>query len=550
MLRTASDELLCDATPRGLFLEKSEDPETTSGKSPCLETSDDHRFDECGNELAAIDKIKLRLEEEEISFQLKKLELERQLNRARAKKQMAEIERNKSSRLMGSGDHEAPYKGSDVVDSDVDVGNGVAVSSNLNELSEIVMRLDLPKVELSTFDGEPTCYWSFIRQFQMHIESRVSDESQRLSYLLHYCRGRARRAIESCIMLKASSGYQRARKILADLFGQPHTIVKTVMNDLTGGRQTRNTASDLLDFSIRLQNCEMLLGRACEQTDLNSAQCVEKLVRKLPSELQEKWVEYASDLADGGKETDFQVLRSFVGKRAKIANSRYGQLLGYTTESVRATSNNALMTQSNRGPCSLCESTHGLTDCSIFNAMTVTGRWRHLTRSRRCFSCLNQGHASSKCVRSVRCGIDGCDAKHHKLLHNDSVVGEEKSKCRSDGEKSCYSVTLEPRVISLGVLPVRIVGPLGQRVTYALLDSGSDSTMVDAQIARDVGLVGTSAKLQIHSVSSSHEVVSSCVNFSVESLDETGSITVNGGLTMANWAVRAGPPPPKEKLAN
>ena len=66
----------------------------------------------------------------------------------------------------------------------------------------------------------------------------------------------------------------------------------------------------------------MLLDEACEQTDLNSASCIEKVVSKLPPELQEKWVEYASDLPDGAKEADFQVLRRFVGKRARIANSR------------------------------------------------------------------------------------------------------------------------------------------------------------------------------------------------------------------------------------
>ena len=542
MIRSASDESLRDTTPRGLFLEKSEDTEAASGKSPCLRTSDGYCFDESGSPLTTIDKIKLKLEEEEISFQLKKLELERQLSRARAKTQI-EVEQRKSSV------DEASFKGTDVVDSDVDVRKGVSVSRNISELSEVLMRLDLPKVELPTFDGEPTCYWSFIRQFQMHIESRVTDESQRLSYLLHYCRGRARRAIEGCIMLRASSGYQRARKILADLFGQPYVIVKAVMNDLTGGRPVRNTSSDLLDFSIRLQNCEMALGEACEQTDLNSAPCVEKLVRKLPPELQARWVEYASDLTDRGKEADFQDFRGFVGKRARIANSRYGQLLGYSTESVRATSSHALMTQNNQGPCSLCESPHDLNECSVFKNMTVADRWKHLTRNRRCFSCLNRGHASSKCVHAVRCGVDGCNAKHHKLLHNESLARGEKSKLGSDSEKSCYSVTYEPRVISLGVLPVRIVGPLGQRVTYALLDSGSDSTMVDARIARDIGLVGDSTKLQIHSVSSSHQIVSSRVNFSVESLDKTGTITVNGGLTMTNWAVRAGPPP-KERLAN
>ncbi|VDP39145.1 unnamed protein product [Schistosoma curassoni] len=42
-----------------------------------------------------------------------------------------------------------------------------------------VVGLELPKVELSYFDGQPRGYWKFIRQFETYVASRVTDDSQR-----------------------------------------------------------------------------------------------------------------------------------------------------------------------------------------------------------------------------------------------------------------------------------------------------------------------------------------------------------------------------------
>ncbi|VDP00367.1 unnamed protein product [Schistosoma margrebowiei] len=57
-----------------------------------------------------------------------------------------------------------------------------------------VVGLELPKVELSYFDGQARGYWKFIRHFETYVVSRVTDDSQRLLYLMHYCKGKAKAA--------------------------------------------------------------------------------------------------------------------------------------------------------------------------------------------------------------------------------------------------------------------------------------------------------------------------------------------------------------------
>ena len=68
-----------------------------------------------------------------------------------------------------------------------------------DELLGALRSLELPKVELSYFDGNPVNYVKFIKHFEYHVESKVNDPGQRLLQLLHYCRGRARTAYNATI---------------------------------------------------------------------------------------------------------------------------------------------------------------------------------------------------------------------------------------------------------------------------------------------------------------------------------------------------------------
>ena len=82
------------------------------------------------------------------------------------------------------------------------------------------------------FDGNPENYWRFVRQFEFYIENRVADSGQRLLYLIHYCQGQARVAIQDCVMLPPIRAYERARNILKDLYGQDHLVSRSLIDGL------------------------------------------------------------------------------------------------------------------------------------------------------------------------------------------------------------------------------------------------------------------------------------------------------------------------------
>ena len=92
--------------------------------------------------------------------------------------------------------------------------------------------LNLPRIEIDKFDGNPRHYTSFMASFRQCIESITSDNNTRLSQLLYHTKGVARTAISSFINTPDGTGFNLAMKRLKSRFGSPHVICETVLSDL------------------------------------------------------------------------------------------------------------------------------------------------------------------------------------------------------------------------------------------------------------------------------------------------------------------------------
>ena len=151
-------------------------------------------------------RLRQKQVEDDISFQLRKLELERRLAKAKIDSEIARL-----GNVQNANGNE--------VDENIRINGNLHAHADALPLSEILYKLELPKIELPYFDGDSSTYHYFIREFETQVESRVKQNGQRLSYLLHYCRGRAKRAISGCVMLPELEGYSNARAILSEMFG-------------------------------------------------------------------------------------------------------------------------------------------------------------------------------------------------------------------------------------------------------------------------------------------------------------------------------------------
>ena len=55
----------------------------------------------------------------------------------------------------------------------------------------------------------------------------------------------------------------------------------------------------------------------------------------------------------------------------------------------------------------------------VLKRMGIKQRWAKVKEQHACHKCLSITHKPEACPRNERCGAPGCNAFHHKLLHED-----------------------------------------------------------------------------------------------------------------------------------
>lgn len=151
-------------------------------------------------------------------------------------------------------------------------------------------------------------------------------------------------------------------------------------------------------------------------------------------------------------------------------------------------------------PCGYCEKDHDINNCGNFASKSVEDRRKFIMETRRCFNCLRKGHRSYLCRSEKKC--DKCCQHHHTLLHLDGMnpkAAEFKPQPETASGTGVYhcvsgieSSTFMP-VVKIEVLDMR-----GRPQTAtALLDSGSDTSLVRRGLLKKLGLENSGEETEL-----------------------------------------------------
>ena len=75
----------------------------------------------------------------------------------------------------------------------------------------LAQAFSMPRVEIETFDGEPTRYHSFMSLFDECVDKVTDDSQTKLTRLFQFTSGDAKDAIRSCVIVGGQRGYTEAR---------------------------------------------------------------------------------------------------------------------------------------------------------------------------------------------------------------------------------------------------------------------------------------------------------------------------------------------------
>ena len=432
-----------------------------------------------------------------------------------------------------------------------------------------------PKPVIPRFDGDPLTFWTFIRSFDTHIAEKMPNDAARLVYLLQHCSEKVRHSPEH-FSRDNTTGYRLARESLFNEYVQPHTIAYCCEQKLLNSQRLKSKEPcGLRDLAILMEKCLGIMEDIGDFATLNSFGTIQRITDKFLEETQREWVRWAFRvLKDTGQQAKFKELVEFVRHESDEANSLYGRSffsLSKPPNSLPAPKKSAAFgtvvsrqevkrTESEpRVPCPFCKGRHSLVSCKGFQDMSRYKRIEFLRKQGRCFRCLQKSHFISDCQSKITCEVVGCySALHHTVLHKyapSDAPGVSSTASASGSEVServlCSTLCGSTRSKSKNglyfmTIPVKVSCGSTMVTTYALLDSGSQRTFCEINLAQKLGAIGPKEVLSIQTLTSgngSTVVEGMLISLSVESLLNEEIVNLNGVLTVDRIPLKAGVAP-------
>ena len=384
--------------------------------------------------------------------------------------------------------------------------------------------LDEPKIELSKFRGEPMQYTCtrFIKTFEANIESSLLDPNKRLLLLIQHYEGEAKKMIEFCSLLEPSVGYIRAKAILEENFGRKNVIARSFLEKLQQGPVLRpDDKQGIMQLARELEECNITLSQLKYASYLNNLEIMTRVVKRLPYQSQTRWIRRAADIERTGEDPTFEDLVCFVKAEAEVARSTYAcLLLNRVGKSSKMQVHSMSVNESpisapacNPVKCYLCFGNHKLSNCTRFRSKSHADKIAFLRQNRLCDNCFSKGHVARFCRSSRICCREGCQEKHHSLLHRSHRLSVEPES-RATTSQSTVGLTKAQSTCSmiesseqsyLNIVPVTVFSGDRQVSCYAFLDQGSTTTLCSQKLIDQLEIRGEDAHYTISTINHTME---------------------------------------------
>ncbi|XP_037024126.1 uncharacterized protein LOC119066014 [Bradysia coprophila] len=377
---------------------------------------------------------------------------------------------------------------------------GQPLSQQPSNSTDIMTRLIARQVigkELPNFYGDPQDWLLFRSQYERTTATCLYTGEENIFRLRKCLKGDALTAVKS--LLVSPNNSQAVMGILERRFGRPEDIIKSLIKEVTEAASPReDKPRSIVIYATVIQNLVATLEDLGRDDHLRNPMLLSELEKKLPTTLCLLWSEYIVDKQG----VTMKTFSDWMQRRAEAASRRFTlDPVSFEPEnSKKATKTKGFVNtvakyvepKSSAGNCRICSgSCQKPWQCAVLLNKNIEQRWNLIKEKKLCFSCLMTGHNANNCTRLYQCGIDGCQRNHNKVLHNKMKV---EGKVEQQNNITLATVQSSHRT-NLRILPV-IVCFNGREVkTYALLDNGSQSTLITSSLVDRLGVTGISSPI-------------------------------------------------------
>ena len=414
-----------------------------------------------------------------------------------------------------------------------------------------MVQQNLPQMELPTFTGSSGDWVKFITKFRdvIHLQEYLND-GQRMRFLMQQLKGEAEKAVSG--FANDSKGYVLALKKLKKLFGQRQAVAQAVLAKVTKGKPIQSDdVKGLSEFLYNISDCLITLKQLNYVSDLHSSDTLQQALQRLPARLISKWSE-RSQVIRKQEEPSLVHLESWLQDRVlaiketdRCLKRQPRKKVEEREEKFAGTTLKPEEPPVKFPPCLLCKKDgHPFSKCSKYKELPPLKRMQTVKGFGLCFNCLTEGHSRKDCSSKHKCFESGCEHRHHTTLHGyflererihreteekrkkdqgkkDKDGGKKVSDGKKDDdeeklagmttvveEKLAGLTTEVKKEVILQIVPVTLHSPDGEMFdTHALLDGGSQVTLVREDVSEKLRLNPTEKDVAVRTVKDDAETL-------------------------------------------
>ena len=334
--------------------------------------------------------------------------------------------------------------------------------------------------------------------------------------------------------LNSPTPYTDTMRSLYDRFGQPHQLaLRKIASVLEAPEIRRGDIPAFQRFSLQIQSLVGLLKTLGPEgeIELHCGSHVVRLLTKLPAEQRadfrrhqfkqpgtshtlhdlSEWLSYESWCMSFDSQVSARTNRERQPPRPDTRSGKhtvtvlYG--LGEPAGNVSASSP-VKRTPQKKAYCAYCQSDeHYLSQCSEVAKLSKEQLKEWIQVNKRCWRCA-RNHQAAQCTLKKPCSI--CQGKHLLALHEINLRPERSNKEPARKEESCLTSSASDSLyldrhgasnrVLLKVVPVLLHYEGRSFSTFALLDDGSERSMLLPAAAKALGMKGAPEDLPLRTV--------------------------------------------------
>lgn len=185
-------------------------------------------------------------------------------------------------------------------------------------------------------------YKLFIRAFEHVIELKADNSADKLYFLDQYTSGLPRDLVRSCLHINPDRGYQKARSLLHEHYGDEFKICSAYLKKALEWPVIKTEDTKALQvFAIFLRSYSNAMEEMKYSHEINLSSNMKILIMKLPYKFRERWRSYVCEFQERERNRpQFQDLVSFLERQVKVVSDPvYGDIQDRPTRPSEKLSN-------------------------------------------------------------------------------------------------------------------------------------------------------------------------------------------------------------------